>query len=128
MQNFPKNLLWFPILTLTFLLSACPRQSKPEGAMTTAPVKVSEQKGQETQPGGDYSLGVPECDQFFPKFEKCILEKIPMENRAEWRAKYEKVVEKIHLLFERDQQAVPEACRQEARVARSETATLGCLW
>ena len=109
-------------------LMACTRQTSPEGAMTTAPVKVSDNPNQSSRKGGDYSLGVPACDDFFKKYEKCITENAPEANRQALRLVYEKTVEQVHLQYEKDKASVAVVCPQLRDGLKVVLNSYSCSW
>lgn len=116
------------LLALWGGVSACDRQSRPEGAMTTAPVQVSDDRGQESVRGGDYSLGIPACDDFFKKYEKCILENAPLAERHALRFAYEKTVEQVHLQYQEDKDSVLAICPKLLEGAKIAMSAYRCAW
>ncbi|HKX12298.1 MAG TPA: hypothetical protein VJP40_04025 [bacterium] len=107
----------------------CQRQSNPEGAMTTAPVSVVDQKTQIAKEGGDYSFGNPSCDAFVKKYEDCVKNVGPGEEREKYRVLFEKTVEE---LGKAQAGALPysleEACSRREQEAKSLLVAKSCSW
>jgi len=123
-----KGLLAVLLVAAGLCFSACRRQASPQGAMTTAPVSSSGQPGQEGQKGGNYSLGVPACDDFFKKYEKCITEKAPETNRQALRLAFEQAVEKVHLQYEQDRNSVAALCPKMEQGIKIVLSQYACAW
>lgn len=120
------------VLVLSFSLAslgACQRQSNPEGAMTTAPVSVSDQKTQKAKEGGDYSFGIPNCDAFVKKYEDCVKNVASGEEREKYRVHFEKTIEE---LGKAQAGAMPygveEACSRREQEAKSLLVAQTCQW
>ncbi len=120
------------ILVLSCSLIAignCQRQSNPEGAMTTAPVSVVDQKTQIAKEGGDYSFGNPGCDAFVKKYEDCVKNIGPDEEREKYRVLFEKTVEELGkaqagaLSY-----SLEEACSRREQEAKSLLVAKSCQW
>jgi len=110
-------------------LGGCQRQSNPEGAMTTAPVAVADQKNQIAKEGGDYSFGNVSCDAFVKKYEDCVKNIAPNEEREKYRVLFEKTVEE---LGKAQAGATPfsleEACSRREQEAKSLLVAKSCQW
>ncbi|MCC6272955.1 MAG: hypothetical protein IT572_05770 [Deltaproteobacteria bacterium] len=96
--------------------------------MTTAPVQVSNDPGQESQKGGNYSLGIPECDDFFKKYETCIVENTPVAERHALRFAFEKTVEQVHLQYQADKDSVRTLCPTLLNGAKVAMSAYRCSW
>lgn len=110
-------------------VGACQRQSNPDGAMTTAPVSVSDQKTQMAKEGGDYSFGNAACDAFVKKYEDCIKNIAANEEREKFRVLFEKTVEE---LGKAQAGAAPsslaETCARREEEAKSLLLAKSCQW
>jgi hypothetical protein len=125
-----KKIIWITSLALSLgSLGACQRQSNPDGAMTTAPVSVADQKTQISKEGGDYSFGNPVCDAFVKKYEDCVKNISANEEREKYRVLFEKTVEE---LGKAQAGAMPftleEACSRREQEAKSLLVARSCQW
>jgi len=120
------------LLVLTLALAVpegCQRQSNPEGAMTTAPVSVSDQKTQVAKEGGDYSFGNPACDAFVKKYEDCVKNIPAGEEREKFRVLFEKTVEDLgKAQAGATSYSLEEACSRREQEAKSLLVAGSCQW
>ena len=125
-----RRILFIPVLALTLAVPlGCQRQSSPEGAMATAPVSVADEKAQVGKQGGDYSFGNPSCDDFVKKYEDCVKNILPPEEREKQRVLFEKTVEE---LGKAQAGALPysleEACSRRQQEAKVLLVAKSCQW
>lgn len=100
-------------------LSACSKTgSSPAGAMTAAPAAV----------GG--KVGIPECDDYIDKYQKCLSGKVPAAAQAAMKAGFDQTVDAWQKTA-----ATPEgktglamACKAAIDGSKQAMNAYGCEW
>lgn len=124
-----KNRVLFILALSLTSLGACQRQSNPDGAMTTAPVSVSDQKTQMAKEGGDYSFGNATCDAFVKKYEDCVKNIAANDEREKYRVLFEKTVEDLgKAQAGATAYSLEEACSKREQEAKSLLVAKSCQW
>ena len=66
-----------------------PEEPKPEEPKKEEPKKEEPKKDEAKAEGG--SIGVPECDEYIGKYEKCIGDKVPEAARAQMKTAFDQM-------------------------------------
>jgi len=114
-------------LSLATLLGACSKQetapaAKTEGAPAAATAAAPS--------GGAGKVGVPECDEYVDKYQKCISGKVPAAAQAALKAGFDTAVTQWQKAA-----ATPEgknglamACKAALDAAKQSMGAYGCEW
>jgi hypothetical protein len=75
-------------------------------------------------------IGVPECDEFFKKYEACIGSKVPEAGRTALKQSIDasKAAFKQTAANAQAKASLPGACKQAMDSAKASTAAYGCSW
>lgn len=74
------------------------------------------------------SIGVPECDEYVTKYEKCLDEKVPDASRATMREAFSKTRQSWSKMAQSEatRASLAEACKQALEAAESSLKSMGC--
>jgi hypothetical protein len=67
-----------------------PEEPKPDEPKKDEPKKDEAKKDEAKAEGGD-KVGVPECDEYISKYEKCIGDKVPEAARAQMKSAFDQM-------------------------------------
>lgn len=114
------------MMLATLALGACSSEKKQETSTTTTTTTTTEA----TKPAaatGD-SIGVPECDEYIAKYEKCIGDKVPEMARGAMKEAFDKTRASWKELAanEATKGALGDACKQAMEASKSALAAYGC--
>jgi hypothetical protein len=112
-----KRLGALPVLAVVVMaLLAC--KKKEEKTETTSAAAT-----------GD-AIGVPECDEYLTKYEKCVSEKVPEAARTQlkqsmdqWRSSWKQLASNPVT-----KSGLAQACKQQLEAAKSSMGAYGCTW
>ena len=98
-------------------LLACKKNKKEETGTTTTTVAAAE-------------IGIPECDDYLLKYEKCVNEKVPEVARPQLKQSIDQMRNawKQAAANPLAKPALVSGCKQAAAAAQQATATYGCQW
>jgi len=120
-----KQLLFVALMVTVLGLGAC---SKKEESTTTTTTTKTETKTGDT--GAANSVGVPECDAYISKFQKCISDKVPAEARDMLKSSFDQ-----SLASWKQAASTPEgkaglamACKSAMDAAKQSMGSFGCEW
>lgn len=76
------------------------------------------------------SIGVPECDEYLTKYEKCLKEKIPAVARPAMEDSFKKTRETYKSLAANPatKSTMPTTCKQALEATKTAMASYGCTW
>lgn len=97
-------------------------EAKEEGAGEGA----TEKAGSEAAAAN--SVGVPECDEYITKYEKCLDEKVPEASRAPMKDAFAKTRESWKKMAENEatKAGLTQACKQAMEAAKTSMKAMGC--
>lgn len=112
-------------LSVAALVGACSKQETAPAASTQgAPAAVA------AAPSGAGKVGVPECDEYVDKYQKCISGKVPAAAQAALKAGFDTAVTQWQKAA-----ATPEgksslamACKAALDAAKQSMGAYGCEW
>ncbi|MFO1463458.1 MAG: hypothetical protein U1F66_06745 [bacterium] len=112
--------LFAALLLATLALGACSKEKK-EGTATTATTTTA------TAPAGG-GIGVPECDDYISKYEKCISDKVPEMARGPLKEAFEKTRASWKELAsnETTKSGLATACKQAMEMSKTALSAYGC--
>jgi len=75
-------------------------------------------------------IGIPECDEFLRKYEKCVSEKYPEISRAAAKQQIENMRNtwKQTAANPLTKSALAGGCKQALETTKQSTAVMGCEW
>jgi cell division protein FtsN len=78
--------------------------------------------------GGD--IGVPECDEYLTKYEKCLNEKVPAVARPAMQDAFKKQRETYKTLASNPatKSGMATGCKQALETAKTAMSSYGCTW
>lgn len=123
----------FLIVTSIAMLGACgssdQKISEPAGVVASSPSRSSGSTTGTTASSGD-KIGVPECDDFFAKYEACLSEKVPEAARASWKSNMMQWKDSWRRLANDPQtrSALAATCRQAREQQEVAMKAYGCEW
>jgi hypothetical protein len=99
--------------------AAAPAAEPAPAAETPAPA--------ETPAATDYSVGIPECDNYIAKYKACI-EKVPEESRAAYQQGLDQMVDSWKQVPEEGKAAMGQSCTTATENAKTAMQAMGCEW
>jgi hypothetical protein len=109
------------VLLATLVLSAllaCKKGKKEQTGSTTTPTTAAAE------------IGIPECDEFLQKYDKCVSEKVPEAARQTLKQSIEQMRSawKQAAANPLAKPALASGCKQAAANTQAATASYGCEW
>jgi len=114
------------MLLATVALVACSKDKK-ETSSTTTTTTTTATTEKPAAPAGD-SIGVPECDDYIAKYEKCIGDKVPEMARGPLKDAFEKTRATWKDLAnnETTKSGLASACKQAMEMSKTALSAYGC--
>jgi hypothetical protein len=113
-----------------FALVAVPACGDRSAAVETdAKGKAAQNQADAKRADGAGKIGVPECDEFLEKYERCINEKVPEAGKAGAKAAMDALVKSF-----KDSAAGPgrdqlaSTCKSSTDTTKQSMAAMGCSW
>ncbi|MFO1518142.1 MAG: hypothetical protein U1F57_00535 [bacterium] len=80
-------------------------------------------------PAGD-KIGVPECDEYIEKYQKCITSKVPEMARGQLKSAFDQAISawKQAAATPEGKQGLSMGCKMALDSAKQSTAAFGCEW
>ena len=115
-----KSASLFAALMLVALVGACSKEKKETTTTTTTTTT-------EVKTTGD-SIGVPECDEYIAKYEKCIGDKVPEMARGAMQEAFTKTRASWKELAANDatKGSLASACKQAMEASKTALSAYGC--
>src|SRR5688500_3639629 len=113
-----KRLMALPAAALVLMaLLACKKDKEGEKTEGTAAAS-----------GGE--IGVPECDEYLKKYEKCVTEKVPEAARPQMKQSVEtmRTSWKQAASNPASKAALGQGCKQALETAKTAMGSYGCEW
>lgn len=109
------------LFVAALVLGACTK--KEESTTTTTTTTTTDT----TAPAGD-SIGVPECDDYIAKYEKCVNDKVPEMARAPMKDAFDKLRTswKSAAATPEGKSALASGCKQALDAAKASMGSYGC--
>ena len=126
-----KSILITAALVVALGFSACTKKEEAPTAPagTEGGAAPTEAKPADTGASAD-SVGVPECDSYISKYQKCIMDKVPESARDMLKSSFEQSMKAW-----KDAAATPEgkaslatACQTAMDAAKTSMTAYGCEW
>lgn len=110
---------------LVLALGACSKDKKESSSTTTTTVTTTSTTA--VKPAAD-SVGVPECDDYISKYEKCVATKVPEMARAPMQDAFARTRAdwKAAAATPEGKQGLAIACKAAADAAKQAVAAYGC--
>lgn len=104
---------------LVILVGACSKEKKETTTTTTTKTEV--------KTAGD-GIGVPECDEYITKYEKCIGDKVPEMARGAMQEAFAKTRASWKELAANEvtKGSLPAACKQMMETSKTALSAYGC--
>jgi len=123
------------VMVLGLSLMACKQlgggdsEGDKEGDKASEESKSGDKKAEESGSSGD-SIGVPACDEYLTKYEKCISSKVPEAGRAQMKASMDTMRKswKQAASTPAGKAGLEAGCKQALEAAKQATAAYGCEW
>lgn len=114
-----KILIVSALLTSLVMVQACAKASKESGQNPTPTTS--------TAPAAD-SIGVPECDDYISKYEKCVNSKVPEMARAAMKSAFDQTRAswKTAAATPEGKQGLAAACKMAHDSTKQAVAAYGC--
>ena len=108
-------------LSLVVMVAACAKAKKEETTTTTTTTTAAPEGGR---------TGVPECDDYITKYEKCISGKVPEMARGALKTAFETTVEewKKAAATPEGKAGLAQGCKMAMDAAKQSMAAYGCEW
>lgn len=105
------------------VLGACTKKHEETSTTTTTTTTTADT----TAPSGD-AVGVPECDDYIAKYEKCVNDKVPEMARAPMKDAFDKlrVSWKSAASTPEGKSALASGCKQALDAAKASMGSYGC--
>ena len=118
--------LFAAMMLVTLALGACSKEKKQETSTTPPPTPPP--TGHPNPAATGDSIGVPECDEYIAKYEKCIGDKVPEMARGALKEAFEKTRTSWKELAanEATKGALGSACKQAMEASKTALAAYGC--
>lgn len=118
-----NQLALLSVFVLALTLGACSKKQET-GSTTTTTVTTSTT---DVKPAGD-SVGVPECDDYIAKYEKCVSSKVPEMARAPMLEAFAKTraAWKEAAATSEGKLGLAEGCKAAAEASKQAVAAYGC--
>ncbi len=119
--------LFAAMLLATLALVACSKEKKETTSTTTTTTSTTTEAKPAAAPAGD-SIGVPECDDYIAKYEKCISDKVPEMARGPLKDAFEKTRATWKDLAnnETTKGGLASACKQAMEMSKTALSAYGC--
>lgn len=97
---------------------------------TYACKKGEEKHGEDTAPAQESSIGVPECDEYFSKYSKCIQDKVPEAAREMIESSLSKSMDawKQAAATDEGKAQLASTCKSALDAAKQGMQSYGCDW
>ena len=108
-----------PVLAVVVMaLLACKKSKEEKSEGTTAAVS------------GENAVGVPECDEYLAKYEKCVSEKVPEAARAQLKQSVETMRNSWKQAASNPvaKSGLAQGCKQALETAKTSMGAYGCTW
>ena len=112
-----KSMLYLTVLFLALGLQACPKkEKKEEGAAPSA--------------AAGNSIGVPECDDYITKIQKCVEDKVPEAARGMMKQGFDQNIAawKQAAATPEGKQGLATACQTALDAAKQSMGAYGCVF
>lgn len=118
--------LFAALMLVTLALGACSKEKKQETSTTTTTTTTTTGDAKPAATGD--SIGVPECDDYIAKYEKCIGDKVPEMARGALKEAFEKTRASWKELAanEATKGALAGACKQAMEASKTALSAYGC--
>lgn len=119
-----NKLALLSVCVLVLALGACGKKQESSSTSTTTVTTTSTTA---VKPAGD-SVGVPECDDYITKYEKCISTKVPEMARAPMLDAFAKTraAWKEAAVTPEGKQGLAAGCKAAADASKQAVAAYGC--
>jgi hypothetical protein len=76
------------------------------------------------------AIGVPECDEYLTKYEKCLKDKVPEASRAQMETSMKQTRETYKKLAENPvtKAGLAQSCKQALETTKTAMASFNCTW
>jgi hypothetical protein len=114
-----KEIVAIPLAALVMMaLLACKKDGEKEKTESTSSASAA----------GD--IGVPECDDYLKKYEKCVSEKVPEAARGQLKQSVEtmRTSWKQAASNPASKAALGQGCKQALETAKTAMGSYGCEW
>lgn len=113
--------LFAALMLVTLVLGACSKEKKET---TTTPTTTTT----EVKPATGDNIGVPECDEYIAKYEKCIGAKVPEMARGAMQEAFTKTRASWKELAANDatKGSLAAACKQAMDASKTALSAYGC--
>ena len=120
------------VMVLGLALVACKKdKSESKGSDTTSGDKSgsSDKPAEGTAASGD-AVGVPACDEYLTKYEKCISSKVPEAQRAAMKQGMQQMRDgwKQAAATPAGKAGLEAGCKQALETAKTSMTAFGCEW
>ncbi|MFO0564768.1 MAG: hypothetical protein U0263_03850 [Polyangiaceae bacterium] len=90
----------------------------------------SSSSGSTSSAAGGGETGVPECDEYLTKYEKCLKEKVPAVARPAMEDSFKKTRETYKNLASNPttKSGMAQGCKQALETAKTAMSSYGCTW
>ena len=123
------------VMALGVALMACKKGEEKSEDKTEE--KADDKKGEEKSEGAEKSgggsadsVGVPACDEFLTKYEKCVSSKVPEAARASMKTSLDTMRKswKQAAANPAAKATLEQTCKQALESTKQATAAYGCEW
>jgi hypothetical protein len=109
-----------PVLAIVLMaLLACKKKKEEEKTEGTTAAAT-----------GENSVGVPECDEYLAKYEKCVTEKVPEAARPQLKQSVETMRSSWKQAASNPvaKPGLAQGCKQALETAKTAMGAYGCSW
>jgi hypothetical protein len=98
-------------------------------ALLACKKKEEKTEGTSAAATGD-AIGVPECDEYLTKYEKCVSEKVPEAARAQLKQSIDQMRSSWKQMASNPvtKGGLAQGCKQALETAKSSMGAYGCTW
>lgn len=130
-----KAITYFAMLCLGLGIAACTKDkpaepTAPADSGTEAPADNAAPKEEAAAPAGDTGgqIGVPECDEYISKVQKCVADKVPAAAQAMLKENFDKNIEawKAAAATPEGKQGLAMGCKAALDGAKQAMGAYGC--
>ena len=126
-----KILLVLTLLTLVVGVQACSKEKSGEpAAKPDAPAAKPAEAPAKGDAAGTTAgqIGVPECDEYVSKIQKCVADKVPAAAQAVLKQSFEKNIDawKAAAATPQGKAGLAMACKTAMNAAKTSMGTYGC--
>ena len=117
--------LFAVVLFATLALGACSKEKKEETSTTTTTTTTTTA---DVKPAEGGATGVPECDDYIAKYEKCISDKVPEMARSAMKDAFAKTRDawKTAASTPEGKSTLAMACKTASEQAKTALSAYGC--